>query len=232
MGREAGKLIVQITEDQREMARVVIRKGIEEGRNPRNVALDLIGRINKATGRREGGMIGITGHQAGYVENARGELASLSNAYFQRGLRDKRYDGMVANAIKAGEPLSKTQTDTILGRYTDRLLEFRGEAIARTEAINALRAGQHEAHQQIIDTGKVSEDQIERVWGATSDGRTRPDHRAMDGQKVPGLQTPFVAPDGSKLMFPGDTSMGASAGMIINCRCTSRLKINYFKGLR
>jgi hypothetical protein len=33
------------------------------------------------------------------------------------------------------------------------------------------------------------------------------------------MDEPFVV-DGEQLMFPGDTSMGATARNIVNCRCT------------
>ena len=56
-------------------------------------------------------------------------------------------------------------------------------------------------------------------WVATMDSRTREDHLAMDGVEVP-QDEPFVLPDGSKMMFPGDISMGADVSQVVNCRCT------------
>lgn len=44
------------------------------------------------------------------------------------------------------------------------------------------------------------------------------DHVAADGQTVP-VGQPFLV-SGEFLMYPGDRSRGASAGNIINCRCT------------
>lgn len=213
------------------MARAVILKGIEDGRNPRSVALDLVGRINPATKAREGGFIGLTEAQRGYAENARDELRQLDRAYLGRSLRDKRFDRSVKAAIAAGKPLSETQITRIVGRYNDRLLEFRGEAIARTESINALRAGRREGNLQILDTGKVGNDQIERTWDTTLDGRERKDHAAMNGEKVMGMFTPWVLPDESRLMFPGDTSLGAGADQVVNCRCFESIRIDFLKGL-
>jgi uncharacterized protein with gpF-like domain len=63
-----------------------------------------------------------------------------------------------------------------------------------------------------------------KQWLSTRDDRTRQppgsefDHAAADGQEV-GLEEPFNV-SGESLMFPGDTSMGASAGNTIQCRCT------------
>lgn len=193
--------------------------------NPRRVALDLVGRV--VDGARQGGFIGLTSQQAGYVINARKELEALDNAYFSRTLRDKRFDALVMRSIRDGKKLSVADIDRITGRYRDRLLKMRADTIARTESINSMRAGKHEGFKQLLATGKVREDQIERVWDATMDKRTRHDHMVMEGQKVKGLSAPFVAPDGSRMMFPGDTSLGASAANTINCRCVENVKIKY-----
>lgn len=54
------ELVKQVTDDQIAAIRLAIQKGIEAGRNPRNIALDIVGRIDKITGRRVGGIIGLT----------------------------------------------------------------------------------------------------------------------------------------------------------------------------
>lgn len=50
-------------------------------------------------------------------------------------------------------------------------------------------------------------------------GKLRFDHVRMDGVEVP-INEPFITPAGSRLMYPGDRSLGAAGGDIINCRCT------------
>jgi len=49
-------------------------------------------------------------------------------------------------------------------------------------------------------------------------GSSRWDHQSADGQIVK-IGEPFVV-SGELLLFPGDRSMGASIGNVINCRCT------------
>ena len=51
-------LLVEIVEKQRESLREVINQSLIDGRNPRETALDIVGRVKKSTGRREGGFIG------------------------------------------------------------------------------------------------------------------------------------------------------------------------------
>lgn len=207
------------------MARNVIETGLEAGQNPRAVALDIVGKFNRATGKREGGFIGLNSQQAGYVTNARNELRNLDAGYFDRTKRDKRFDGLVRRAIKDGKPLSVADVERITGRYSDRLLKLRGDNIARTEGITALRAGRHEGYAQLIESGKVAPDRVTVVWDSTGpDGRTRSDHLAMEGQTVK-FGKPFIAPDGSQMHFPGDISLGASGDQTINCRCLAAYRI-------
>jgi flagellar biosynthesis/type III secretory pathway protein FliH len=88
----------------------------------------------------------------------------------------------------------------------------RAMLIARTEVVAASNAGSHFAAEQ---TGL----DYERVWLSSRDERVRDDHADMDGQRR-GKNEPFEAPDGSLLMFPGDTSLGAAASQTVMCRCT------------
>ena len=48
----------------------------------------------------------------------------------------------------------------------------------------------------------------------------------MDGQKRP-YGVPFNAPDGSMLAHPGDSSLGAGAAMVINCRCVLETVVDF-----
>jgi hypothetical protein len=86
----------------------------------------------------------------------------------------------------------------------------RAKAIARTEMISAGRAGQFQGDYQ---SGMV----IGKTWHSTHDSRTRHAHSEAEGQTVR-FTDPFIV-DGQELMFPGDSSRGASAKNVIQCRC-------------
>ena len=206
--------------------------GIAEGRGPRAVALDITGRIDRATGRRTGGILGLTSQQTQYVISARAELLSGDRAalqnYLGRTRRDKRYDRLVMAAMDAGKPLSAADVDRITGRYKDRLLQLRGETIARTESITALRAGRAEGYRQLVESGAVTADQITVTWSATGDARVRDIHRAMDGQKVK-FGRLFTSPTGAQMEFPGDLSHGAHGVDVINCRCYAAYRIRFIE---
>jgi uncharacterized protein with gpF-like domain len=86
---------------------------------------------------------------------------------------------------------------------------------ARTETTRVMNAAKMDIGAKGEELGYI----MKKRWVATYDGRTRDEHLAMDGVEVD-TNEPFILPDGTKMMFPGDISMGADAGQVCNCRCT------------
>ncbi|MBZ9600751.1 phage minor head protein [Phyllobacterium chamaecytisi] len=222
-------LITDIIADQRVGLRNFLTDGLEAGRGPRAVALDIAGRLNRATGVREGGIIGLTSTQTKYVATARGELLSNDpeqlRHYLTRNRRDKRFDATVRKAISTGKAIPVATVDRMTTQqYANRLLLLRGETISRTETMGAFNASQMEAYQQLIDSGAIAESAIQRVWHTAGDGRVRDTHQGMNGQTV-GFRTPFQSPNGPLLQYPGDPR--APASEIINCRCRMSINIDF-----
>lgn len=220
---QSSRLIVEIQEDTRVAVRNTLTRGLEAGNNPRVTALDIVGRIG-ASGKREGGLIGLTSQQESWVNNARADLETLDARYLTRIRRDKRFDKIVERAIKDGKPLTKETIDKLISRYKDSLLQLRGETIGRTESIQSLNRSNFEAIRQAKDIGALRG--ATKEWDSAGDARVRESHRAMDGQ-VTELEEPFITPDGYSLMFPGDTSLGAPAKEIIQCRCRFKLRMDW-----
>lgn len=229
LAEHSSRLVREIVTDQRNLIRMALTAGMEAGRNPRDTALDIVGRM--AGGRRQGGLVGLTEAQGRWVVNARNALASGNPAemasYFDRVRRDRRFDGIVRRAIEAGQPVSEADIAKITGRYSDRLLEMRGATIARTEAHEAFGAARMEAFNQAVESGGVRPENVRKVWNHTGDGppRARDDHAAISGTEV-GLNEPFILPSGARMMFPGDRSMGAGAKDAANCRCNMEYRID------
>lgn len=223
---KSSQLIQEVVEDQVLMIRETISEALEAGRNPRATALDITGRMQG--GRRQGGLIGLHSRQAAAVKNLRAELRDPAkiSGYFNRDRRDRRFDNSVRRAMQEGRALSTNQIDKIAGRYADRLLALRGEMVARSETQAALSNGRLESVYQLVENGTVSNDAVTLRWDATGDGRTRPDHLAMDGQVIK-LGQPFIFPDGSRALCPGDSSLGAPAKQIVACRCYMEIVINW-----
>lgn len=213
-------LVTEIANDQRLGIQTFIQESVQDGRGPRDTALDIVGRINKATGKREGGIVGLTGQAMQWVANARAELSDPETAtkFLSRAARDQRFDRMIRTSAETGKPLGQADVDRIITAYSSRLLKLRGEAIARTEALNALRAGRHEAWAQAIEGGTMAASDVIVEWSSTMDARTRHSHVELDGKKVTfgGL---FRSELGSLMAYPGDVTHGALAADTIQCRC-------------
>ncbi|MFI5409134.1 phage minor head protein [Kaistia sp. UC242_56] len=222
-------LITAILDDQRVAIRLALSEGLAEGQNPRATALNVVGRVNRVTGRREGGIIGITSAQERYVANARQELVSGDpaqlRAYLGRERRDKRFDRTILGAIKSGKPLDAEMITRIVGRYSDRLLELRGEFLARTETMMALSKGRDDAIRQQIEAGKIRVEDVTKIWRSAGDNRVRHTHRALNGKKVP-MEGVFQSPSGAVLRFPCDPR--APISEISGCRCVVSYDIDYF----
>jgi hypothetical protein len=231
----SSRLVRDILEDQRVSIRNAIEAAYAQGKGPRSIALDIVGRINRLTGQREGGIIGLTNLQQAYVAAARRELASgeadaLRN-YLDRERRDRRFDSQVLRAIENGEDLPADLIDRASSRYEARLLELRGEMVARTETMAAVHSAKREAFLQGLGLTGYTDDAVTRTWRSAGDGRVRHTHEGMNGQTVQGMDTPFHSPSGALLLHPGDTTLGAGPAEIIGCRCDDEINLDFSEGL-
>ncbi|CAL8972858.1 hypothetical protein RHODGE_RHODGE_01024 [Rhodoplanes serenus] len=217
-------LVTEIIADQRQAIRQHLTAGMERGDNPRTVAVDLVGRINPATGRREGGAIGLTAAQEEWCRRYAAELASGDRAALTRALRDRRFDRTVEKALREGAPLDPGTIAKMVAAYRNRALKYRADVIGRTEAMRALHRSQIEAFEQAIGLGQVDEAAVTKVWRSSSDARVRDSHRALHGKAV-GFRAAFVSPSGARLQFPGDPD--APASETVQCRCWMSVRIDH-----
>lgn len=221
-------MVTHITDDQRQGIRQALEQGLSQGLNPRSTALDVVGRQNRITGRREGGVIGLTQYQIEFIERARMHLASgdreMMNRYFELKTRDKRFDRTVMATIRAGKPVNGEALTKVIGRLRDKNLLIRGEMLARTETMMALSSARDVAMRQQIDAGKVQEQDVTKTWRTAGDDRVRHTHRVLNGRSV-GMDEVFQSPSGALLRFPGDPR--APISEISGCRCRLEYKVDY-----
>ena len=92
---------------------------------------------------------------------------------------------------------------------------------ARTMCTGAENAGRLDSYQRMSNLGVG----IKKQWMATLDGRTRHEHRDLDGQAVD-INEPFEV-GAEKIMYPGDPF--GSPAMVYNCRCTMVQQIEGFE---
>lgn len=235
-----GGLITGIVQDQVELTRGIIERQIAAGIAPRQAALDIVGRVNRVTGAREGGLYGLDGPRAARLEAV---ITGMRTPEGVRGLVIEGRDGTlrmryqvnrataqrIIRAYNRGEAVSAADQAISARQYGNALLRARGETIARTESITALRAGRREGIEQAIEQGAIAADRLKRRWNATLDARTRPDHVAMHAETVQGIEAAWVLPDGSRMMFPGDTSLGAAPDQTIGCRCFEEFSVEWLR---
>ena len=245
--QHSSQLITLINADQRDSVQILMRAGLQAGRNPKSIGLDIVGRIG-ANGRRSGGVLGLNGPQTQYLADFRQALSGplpvgvhrigpdgnpvkkfwigndgeLQSVYSRR---DKRFDGTVRKAIANETPLDTATVNRLTGRYSDRLLKLRGDTIGRTEALSALNESSDEALRQIVQEGLAPPDAVTRIWRHSFSQNERPGHLQMSGQER-GINEPFLNPlTGVSLQHPGE----GPASETINCRCMIEHKIDFIK---
>jgi F like protein len=236
MAMQSSRLVVEITNQARELVRERLTAAFADGgKSPRTVALDIVGRVNRVTGKREGGVIGLTSGDNAAVERAREELSSASKPAMRNFLKragvTERERVIVEAAIRDGRRVPAKHASKMIARYEAGLLKRRGERIARTELIEGLNRSADDAFEQMINAGKMPRDAIINTWDAANDGDTRDSHIAMDGDRAPQGEA-FTTGAGYRLRFPGDRSLGAPAEEIINCRCMVRRDVDFTYMLR
>lgn len=225
-------LIQDFTKEAEAATRATLAAGLKAGRNPRQVAQELIGIYDLAQRKRIGGALVLNRNQAEYVQRARAELSSGNPQelarYLTRTRRDKRFDGTVMKAMRGEIELSQVQINKLATRYAERLLITRANTIGQTEVMEALNSARLEAGYQAAEQAGVDPDRAEKVWIATTDSRVREQHLHMNGVSVVGMDTPFTMPNGTQMQYPMDSSLGAGASQTINCRCTYFVRLNFF----
>lgn len=218
----SSKLVQGLKQEQEKAVQVILREGMIRGDGPGKTALDIAGRIGP-TGRRTGGVLGLTREQAQFVANMADDLETLNPRYFTRKLRDKRFDSAVRKAMRTGRPLPQATRDKIVARYSDRWLKHRGETIARTETLQAINASSQEALQQIVEQGLAPEHAVIRIWRHSYSKNEREGHVMMSGQRR-GMNEPFVNPITLvSLPYPG----AGPGSETINCRCYVEHEIDF-----
>lgn len=231
----SSKLIVELTEHARQNVRNALFDGQVRGDNPRTTALNIVGRIDPVTKQRTGGVIGLTENQGNWVRSATRYLEQLDPKYLQLELRDRRFDTIVQKAIDTKTPLSTEDVSRLTTSYKNKVLKYRGDMVARTETAQTMNRGEFAATAQLLEDGLISRDAATKEWDDIKDGRERHTHRVMGnkygkGNGIP-VDQPFESPSGAKLMYPGDTSLGAGAAEVAGCRCRGRMRIDWLAGV-
>lgn len=232
----SSNFITNITNEMRESVRETLVDGMARGLNPRETALNIVGRMDSKTHKRIGGTIGLASNQTRWVNNARKYLENLDEKYFSLGLRDKRFDSIVRKAIAEDKKLNKETISKLITAYESKALKYRGDAIARTETLQSINRAERAAIEQNIEEGLITSDMVTKYWSNSADERVRRSHvnlgQRYNKQHSIGFDEPFETITGSRLMYPGDISLGADLSEIVHCRCKCEYHIDFLKRWR
>jgi|GEM_PF-2887238 hypothetical protein len=125
------------------------------------------------------------------------------------------------SGTKVRDEINKGLDKAFKSRYAMIALtetQFMAERSKNIEAAVISRNG--DVDPSSINDGVVTGNpDVKKEWAAILDDRTRGGHAMADGQ-TQNMNDPYIV-NGEYLMYPSDTSMGASLGNIINCRCSS-----------
>lgn len=135
---------------------------------------------------------------------------------------------VAVGAAVAGEVLTRQQEATRIAQDFNSRIPGRTNVIAMFETQAMAEETKLIEADTIAATGAVVAgiaivQQMQKTWNTILDERTRASHVQADGQERQQGQ-PFMV-QGQLLRVPGDTSLGASLGNVINCRCASEFTL-------
>jgi len=192
-------LLAPARAEVRETVRQAVLAGVEQGRNPRDIARGL-----RAS-------VGLAPHQERAVRNFERALREGDTAKalgYQ--LRDRRFDRTVRKGA-----LSEAQITKMVAAYRKKFEAHHAETIARTATLNAYRTGQHEAYASAIERGIIDPARAMKTWVNVGDDRVRDDHLDKSTgtpTSVGGETVPFESTFSNGLQYPSE----------YNCRCFVR----------
>lgn len=224
----AAGLVDSLVGEQLTSVRNVLIDGLARGQNPRQTALGLVGRVNRRTGARVGGILGNTPSTVERLDRIYLGLRSgdpeAMKAYLGYALRDKRFDGHVRRALEQSGSVPADAVDRIVTAYSNRALKYRADNLAATETNIALARAQNDAFAQQIDAGKLDMRDLTKTWRRTVSREPRHEHLAIVGVEMP-FDQPFTLPDGTQCTGPHDPSLPARH--LIGCKCLLEYRINF-----
>lgn len=227
--------VVGFADEQIKVARTMIEEGYAMGAHPHTIARDIAGRVGPS-GKRTGGTLGLDGPRAYRLQRV---STGMRTAEGVRGLVIERMDGTLAlrykvnkataNRILAaygeGTAVPAAQRHMSARQYFNALLQDRAETIAETETGNAVMSARQDEWAQAAEAAGFDTSAIIKTWWHRRGPSKyhRPDHLAMSGAEVEGLDTPFLFPDGTAMQHAHDPDAGPEH--TIRCGCSTEYRL-------
>lgn len=233
MRDHAARLVTGIVRETRDGIAAVLTENLSRGQSPYDAGRLIAGRLNRSSGVREGGLIGLSRPQMETAARIERAMRDGDTAYMRQYLtfanRDKRLDRTVMKAIREGRGLAPEEVERVTRLYANKALKWRGDQLAITETHLALARSRMDAFQQQIDEGKLDAQDVTKKWRRTVSREPRMDHMMMAGKTV-GFSELFTLPDGTTCTGPHDPNLPARH--TIGCKCAMDISIDYIGQLR
>lgn len=146
------QLITDLTTGARDTIEAVVLSGTRAGLGADDIVSDIRS------------MISLTDTQATAVLNYRSMLENMNPDALRRQLRSDAFDAQFNAARDAGEDLSASVIDEMVGAYEDNYLDYRADMIAGTESVRAANTGLRDAYTQAVERGAFPDDAVRRFW--------------------------------------------------------------------
>jgi hypothetical protein len=196
-----------IQQDVRDGVREVVTRELATGVGPRQAAVAI---------KQQLAIGGLTAYDERIIGSFQQALREgrLSDA-LRRTIRDKRFDRTLRKL--AGKPLSEEQIAAMTAAYRRKLVAFRADTFARTQAIQAANEATAASWRQAVEQGVLPASQVRRYWVVADDERLCPICQPMP-ERFPtgvGLDEEFTLPDGTPIYSPPAHP---------NCRCAGVIR--------
>lgn len=206
LNRNKTNLTINLTRQQRDAIRTALITGLQRGETSDQIA------------KRFRNSLGLSITQQRALDGYQRSLEQTSRSALSYALRNPKFDSAVERAIDENDVLTARQIERMVGAYAMNLRTARAETIAATESLKLVNQARNLAVRQVAERSGLTPSRGRKRWLATSSADPRSDHAAMVGEEV-AMDEPFRLPGGVRMMYPGDTSMGAGARHVINCKC-------------
>jgi hypothetical protein len=206
IARNRQAFIMNFTGQQRDL----IRRSLIEGMR--------LGDTNEKLTQRYRQTVGLTLMQRRAVVTYQRALeATGTKDPLQVIFHDPQFEGIVGKVDEPDE-LSPSRIQMMINAFVEGLRKARAKIMAATEALRLVGQARDVAVHQVAESVGVNPRAGTKTWLHTSAAEPRETHLQMVGDTV-GMDEPFISPTGARLLFPGDTSLGATARDIVNCQC-------------
>ena len=202
-------------------------------KNYNNTANKFKNNIRGALGRPENasGLNDAINENLKLFQNVNVSLSSKSIANTTEKDLNKSVNDTKKAAIAAGLVLTNFQIAVRARRKFNSLSKSRLDTIGMTQTQQSSEGAKDTEASVLIKNSAffpgagitITKAIIRKEWVTKMDNRVRTAHVLAEGQKVL-FRSPFIV-GGELLKHPGDRSLGASSGNVINCRCSSVVSI-------